>query len=381
MTTAVASSTSRNRLSRLRHRQSVRSQCTYSGCAWTLAFLLYTYAIGLFVRIATPPCFCELADSITTRIEYRDEIQCDPIRWALWGSKYANSQQTNKTTARSRGVKTDKKIQLTRTDNEFAAENPSVSKSLRNLTFYGRTAEAGIHPIDRVLYAKFFSGAIGSKGAVTMPGVQRLAQRKGVFVEVGAASATANSNSYFFEKELNWTGLLIEGSTPNIAHLIKQRSLRPNTRMIFKTVCEAPGTAKMVGEGFSAGLADEMTKEHKAIFSPNWSRTWASPYAVDCEPMQSVLSSHSVRNVDFMSIDVEGSELRVLRGFNFNETKVRVLVIDLRKEDGAKEIQSRALLKRQSFCLATRVGSTEFWTSDAAFQNAYCGWSEFVTEP
>jgi FkbM family methyltransferase len=380
--TPLLATSSRDRLARQHARQPSRTKCSYSGCAWALAFFLYSYAIGLFVQVATPPCFCELPDNITTRIEYRDEIKCDPIRWALWGPK-AEREPHRSVTARPRGeTKTKEQSLSAKTNDELADENPSISQSVSKLTFYGRSIANDVYPVDRILFAKFFSGMVAeNESQIILAGRPGQEKRNGVFVEVGAGGVVENSNTYFFEKELNWTGLLIEGALPNIAHLSAKKRLRPKTVMIFKAACERPGIVKMVGDGSSAGLVSDMPMDHKTLFSSNWSGSWASPYEVECDSLHSILDEHQVRNVDFMSIDVEGGELGVLRGLDFTKVAVRVIVIHLPGYVSPKESESRKILQSHDFCLAARVGGNEYWTSDAAFQKIHCGWSNFLHEP
>jgi FkbM family methyltransferase len=380
--TNLLTNSSRDRVARQHARQTGHTKCSYAGYAWALAFLLYTYAIGLFVQLATPPCFCELPDSITTRIEYRDEIKCDPIRWALWGPK-PESEPHRSVTAGLRGNAMTKKHSLSiENKDERAEENPSISQSVSNLTFYGRSVANGVHPVDRILFAKFFSGMVSdNESQIVRPGRQLQGKRNGIFVEVGAGGAVENSNSYFFEKELNWTGFLIEGALPNIAHLSAKKSRRPKTVMIFKAACESPGIVKMVGDGSSAGLVSDMPMEHRKRMSSNWSGSWASPYEVECDTLQSILNEHKIRSVDFISIDVEGGELGVLRSLDFAKVDVRVVVIHLPGYVASKESESRKILERHDFCLAARVGGNEYWTSDALFQKIHCGWSNFLHEP
>ena len=49
-------------------------------------------------------------------------------------------------------------------------------------------------------------------------------KRDGVFIDIGAAEGVSRSNSYFFEKELGWSGICIEAQKHSYGKLIKNRN-------------------------------------------------------------------------------------------------------------------------------------------------------------
>ncbi|KAK2150652.1 hypothetical protein LSH36_396g00021 [Paralvinella palmiformis] len=58
----------------------------------------------------------------------------------------------------------------------------------------------------------------------------------GLYVEIGALDGITYSNTKFFEDNLNWTGVLIEGHPDNAEKLAKNRSRKRNV-IIQEAVC------------------------------------------------------------------------------------------------------------------------------------------------
>lgn len=66
-------------------------------------------------------------------------------------------------------------------------------------------------------------------------------------------------------------------------------------------------------------------------------------------------------HIDFMSLDVEGSELRVLQGIDFARTKIDYIVIE--NDKGAeRKIQVRRFLNSHGYEMKVKLWNTdEIW--------------------
>ena len=56
--------------------------------------------------------------------------------------------------------------------------------------------------------------------------ISRLVSAHSVFVEFGARNGLTNSNSHFYERALNWSGVLLEAGADDIASLRRNRRCR-----------------------------------------------------------------------------------------------------------------------------------------------------------
>lgn len=193
----------------------------------------------------------------------------------------------------------------------------------------------------------------------------------GTFVETGAGDGVKASNSLFFEEELGWKGLLVEGSRENFVRLAGEKRRRQSVKT-FAAICESRGTTKFVGDGNAAGAVEDMTRHHVE----SWGRHFQSldVYDVPCDRMDALMARAKMpKIVDLWSIDIEGGEWRALNSFDWKRHSVRVLVIEMGRscfEKGRNRCEE--LLKERGFCKVAKRAVNEFWTSDASFKAAYC---------
>lgn len=357
-----------------------RSTCHFSTVLWCTTLVVYSYAIAIYVQLSTPPCKCSAkvrSLEAAQCIQYRSEDACDPIRWALWESNDKHDHQANYAIRSMSHNSTTRLFEGNDSADRLADEHPESTHIASNYTFYGRVSKTSPFSPDRVLFSKFFS-KVDFRPNLSRSNSPLL---NGVFVEVGAGDGITNSNSLFFEKELNWTGLLIEGAKPNIERLRLSQGRASSTKKIYLAACDMAGPAQMIGEGESAALVDIVTQMRREALEGTWSPEWRAPYNVLCERLGQIFETNGISKVDLLSIDVEGSELQVLQGLDLDMVSVRVVVINLPLRNGTMEKEARAILEAKNFCMAARVGSNEYWTSDVTFRKYLCGWSSFRYPP
>ena len=83
---------------------------------------------------------------------------------------------------------------------------------------------------------------------------------------------------------------------------------------------------------------------------------------VDIVPLDSILKQHHLDGpMDFISIDVEGAELDVLKGFDIDRYKPRVVVIETNNELSEKEINN--YLRSKGYTLARKTRANSFYVA------------------
>lgn len=209
---------------------------------------------------------------------------------------------------------------------------------------------------DELLYQLFFRAPLKTNGT---------------FIETGAGNGVKASNTLFFEEQLGWSGLLIEGSTENFVQLVRG-GRRQRAVKTFSAVCERAGSAKFVGDGLAAGAVEDMTRHH----IESWGRHFKNleVYDVPCERMEVLVRRAGIgRVVDLWSIDVEGGEWRALNSFDWKGYNVRVVVIEMGRSCFVRgQNRCEMLLREKGFCRVAKRAVNEYWTSDANFRRAYC---------
>ncbi|XP_069195108.1 protein Star-like [Procambarus clarkii] len=137
----------------------------------------------------------------------------------------------------------------------------------------------------------------------------------GFFVEVGAVDGEFLSNTLFFERNRNWTGLLIEAFPHTYQELLQKhrKAYSVNTALAIGNVSAEIHFAS-TGE---KGVLGQISKNSSLTY-----RTKALPF-------YSILLALNVTQIDFFSLDIEGSEMKVLRTIPWDKIKIRLMCVEI----------------------------------------------------
>lgn len=167
-------------------------------------------------------------------------------------------------------------------------------------------------------------------------------RRDGFFIECGAADGELYSNSLFFETERNWTGLLIEAN-PNFHRELLDKNRRA---YVLKTCLSAerqPATVRMRIAGTFGGIVSKMHPSHLAFIGS----VKEQDIEVNCFPLNAITAALGVSHVDYLSLDVEGPELEILRTVNWTRLQIDVITVEYRIiAEGNNVINKSATLKK-----------------------------------
>ena len=168
------------------------------------------------------------------------------------------------------------------------------------------------------------------------------ARRNGFFIECGAFDGETLSNSLFFELQRNWTGLLIEANPAYHRALLDK-----NRRAYVISAClspeRRPATLRMQPAGVLGGIAERMHETHAT-----WIGAMKQPeVAVNCFPLNAIMAALGVSRVDYLSLDVEGPELEILRSVDWTRLHIDVITVEYRIFGGGEiGIDQPATLKK-----------------------------------
>jgi len=148
-------------------------------------------------------------------------------------------------------------------------------------------------------------------------------RRNGFFIECGAADGNRLSNSLFFERERNWTGILIE---PNPGYFAAM--LNTNRRAYFLNAClstkRKPMTVSMIPNGVLGGIEDNLPPNR---FDAVRARK-VPKILVHCFPLNSIMASINISHVNYLSLDVEGPELEILNTIDWTQLRIDVITVE-----------------------------------------------------
>jgi FkbM family methyltransferase len=150
-------------------------------------------------------------------------------------------------------------------------------------------------------------------------------KRKGFFVEFGATDGVLLSNTYLLETEFAWTGLCAEPNPKMFAQL------RHNRQCVVSDACIAGESGEEVDFVF-AGAFGGMTRHCSADLHRERRAAYASAGHVGrlvTISLDDFLRSHRAPyNIDYLSIDTEGSELEILMNFPFERWNIRLITVE-----------------------------------------------------
>lgn len=184
----------------------------------------------------------------------------------------------------------------------------------------------------------------------------------GTFVDVGAHDGVSGSNTYFFEKELGWTGLCIEPITDRYVELTKTRDCICMNCCVYNK----PGTVSFTqNTGYTEMLSGITTCQdprhltradsERKIHGGDLTIVRKQAYT-----LSSLLDLNNITEVDYLSVDVEGAELEVLQGINFRRHKIHVIGIENNYPDTFQRVDT--LLKKNGYEKITTLGGDEIYT-------------------
>lgn len=148
-------------------------------------------------------------------------------------------------------------------------------------------------------------------------------KQNGFFVEFGATNGIDLSNTYLLETDFGWNGILAEPATLWHNDLDRNRKAIIDKRCIWKrsgetlTFNEASCTELSTIDSLRDG--DHLAK----------AREGGKKYSVQTVSLSDLLREHRApKEIDYLSIDTEGSEFDILENFDFNEYKFKIITCE-----------------------------------------------------
>jgi len=161
----------------------------------------------------------------------------------------------------------------------------------------------------------------------------------GIFIEAGMFDGTTGSNMYVFEKHFNWSGICFE---PN-KDLYKKAKRARQCFALNAGVCQSTGTFEYTQlaapRDQESGVFEFMTERRKNDVLQQIATGQLqvdATYPINCVTVEDALElayHGSVARVDVFSLDVESSELHVLRSIDFSRTVIDIFLIEASHQD------------------------------------------------
>lgn len=145
-------------------------------------------------------------------------------------------------------------------------------------------------------------------------------ETNGYYVEAGANDGITQSYTYELE-QLGWNGLLIEPSLEAFDKCVKNR---PDNKFFNCALVASEDVHEISGDFYGSFLAsiggERLNKRDNFT---------GKTIAVKAQTLNSILEESGIENIDLFSLDVEGYELEVLKGFNIDKYQPKYVIIEI----------------------------------------------------
>lgn len=138
------------------------------------------------------------------------------------------------------------------------------------------------------------------------------------------------SNTYFFDKCLGWSGVCVEPQPANYARFVGRRGCALAPFAVSDRQEVVPFNTFGGDWAGASGVGKVATAEESLVYLDTVRRAGNDTRRIEVTafPMRALLDHFGARHVDYLSLDVEGHELKAVQSIDFEATAVDVFTIE-----------------------------------------------------
>lgn len=182
-------------------------------------------------------------------------------------------------------------------------------------------------------------------------------KKGGTFLDIGAHDGITLSNTYTLYSELEWYGYCFE---PILHEFIKLQESRNGVGCFNCAIYDIEGIEKFTlleYDGYPdmlSGIAKDITVKHMGHILSEGGRMGAKRKVIEVKTLllNKLLDELKFYDIDYMSLDTEGSELKILKSIDYDKFKIKVIT----SENGEGELDARDFMKLKGFTFYKRLG-------------------------
>jgi FkbM family methyltransferase len=166
-------------------------------------------------------------------------------------------------------------------------------------------------------------------------------KKDGYFIDIGAYDGIISSNTYVLEKYYGWRGICAEPGKIN-DELKKNRSCFIEEKLIFS---DSGKKIKFLENNYQSGALDYLSEKYKNNMEFS---------EVESLTLFDLLKKFNApKEIDYISIDTEGTEYEIIKDFPFKDYNIRLITIEHNKYTGNN---NNAIKKQKIFNLLIKNG-------------------------
>jgi FkbM family methyltransferase len=181
--------------------------------------------------------------------------------------------------------------------------------------------------------------------------------RNGKFVDVGSMDGVMYSNTYSFE-QAGWSGICVEAHPFYYDLTVKNR---PKSTNVHAAVAEC-NKEEVEFYACEIGALSTLNPNMSPYFKKNYSCfTGHTTIKVPQLSLNTILKNNNFVNFDFLSIDVEGEELNVLKGLDLTTYSPRIILSEAITKD--REDALKTHLNKFGYTYARNLWNNLFFSN------------------
>jgi FkbM family methyltransferase len=151
-------------------------------------------------------------------------------------------------------------------------------------------------------------------------------KENGFFVEFGTCDGVELSNTLTLEKNFNWNGILAEPSISWHNELFKNRKCFIDKRAVWKESKKELDFVEVESIKTISGIDTDLFKSNFTELRKN---VYNNRFKVETITLRDLLIEYNTpKQIDYLSIDTEGSELAILKTIDFNKYNIGIMIIE-----------------------------------------------------
>lgn len=158
------------------------------------------------------------------------------------------------------------------------------------------------------------------------------------FVEFGATDGVTLSNTHLLEKHFHWKGILAEPAQVWHQRLLNNRNCAIDKRCVTNISGSHVNFLEVQDLGGDSSSYPELSCIADYADNGDWASSIrkdnAESYTVETVSLNDLLRFHNApKEIGYLSIDTEGSELAILEAFDFDGYKIHIITVEHNYKD------------------------------------------------
>ena len=148
--------------------------------------------------------------------------------------------------------------------------------------------------------------------------------KKGTYLDLGCFHPIRQNNTYLFYK-LGWKGVNIDLNPLSIELF---NIARPNDLNICMAISDKRGFKNLFFDHELSSL-NTINKNHTLFLKKNFGITNLKKKKIKTDTLNNLLKKKNIKRIDFMNMDIEGNEFKVLKTLDFKKVDIKVICVEI----------------------------------------------------